>query len=68
MHQVQIDIVHAQILERRLNALLYLVVPGVVQLGGEPDLVAGHTGIADACANLGLVAVGQSRVNVAVAL
>lgn len=68
MHQVQIDIVNTQILERGGNALLNLVVPGVVELGGEPDLVAGHAGVANASTDLGFVAVGQGCVNVTVAL
>jgi hypothetical protein len=68
VHQVQIDIVNTQILERRLNALLNLVVPGVVKLGGEPDLFAGHARVANTSTNFGFVAVGQSCVNVAVTL
>jgi hypothetical protein len=41
--------------------------PGVVQLGGEPDLLAGHAGILDTGTDFGLVAVSQRGVNVAVA-
>lgn len=65
--QVEVNVVHVQILQRGSNALLDTVVPWVVQLGGDPDLIAGHAGILDSSANLGLVAVGQSSVDVAVA-
>lgn len=66
--QVQIDVVDAQVLEGGVDSVLYTVVPGVVQLGGDPDLVAWHTRVLDAGADLGLVAVGQGRVDVSVAL
>jgi hypothetical protein len=42
-------------------------VPGVVQLGGQPDLIARHARRPDALADLLLVAVGEGRVDVAVA-
>lgn len=68
VHQVQIDIVNTQILERGLNALLNLVVPGVIELGGKPDLFAGHARVANTSTNFGFVVVGQRCVNVAVTL
>jgi hypothetical protein len=68
VHQVQIDIINTQILKRRLNALLNLVVPSVVQLGGKPDLFTGHARVANTSTNLGFIAVGQSCVDVAVTL
>lgn len=68
MHQVQVDVVDTEILEGRGNTVLYTVMPGVVQLGGDPNLVARHSRVPDACADFRLVAVGQSRVDVAVAL
>lgn len=68
VHQVQIDIINTQILKRRLNALLNLVVPGVVKLSGKPDLFAGNAGVANTSTNFGFVAVSQGCVNVAVTL
>jgi hypothetical protein len=68
VHQVEIDIVNAQILEGGLNALLNLVMPGIVQLSSEPDLVAGHARVTNTSTNFGFVAVGQGRVNVTIAL
>jgi hypothetical protein len=37
MHQVEVNIVDAEVLEGGLNAVLDTVVPGVVELGGDPD-------------------------------
>lgn len=68
VHQVKVDIVNAQVLEGGRNAILDPVVPGVVELGGNPDLVAGHARIANAGTNFGFVAVGQGCVNVTIAL
>lgn len=42
--------------------------PGVVELGGEEDLVACDAGSLDAIADLLLVAVGEGGVDVAVAV
>ena len=67
MHQVQVNVVHTEILQGRGKAILDAVVPGVVELGGEPDLLTRDTGVADTGANLGLVAVGQGSVDVTVA-
>lgn len=68
MHQVQVDIVHAEILEGGGNAILDPVVPGIVQLSGDPDLVAGHARVANTRTDLGFVAVGQGSIDVTVAL
>jgi hypothetical protein len=67
VHQVQIDVVGLEILERRGNALLDALVPGVVKLGGDPDLFTGDARVLDTETDLVLVAVGKSSVNVAVA-
>lgn len=58
--QVEVDIVEAKALERRVNALGDTVVPGVVKLGGNPDLLTGNARVTDTVTNLGLVAVSQS--------
>ena len=65
--QVQVDVVEPEALETRVDALLHALVPRVVELGGDPDFSAGYAGVADAGANLGLVAVGEGGVDVAVA-
>lgn len=62
MHEVKIDVVHTQALEGRVNALGNPVVPGVVQLGGYPDLFTRNAGVADTIANLGLIAISQGTV------
>ena len=41
--------------------------PGVVKLGGDPDLLSRDAGVLDTLANLGLVAVCEGSVDVAVA-
>jgi hypothetical protein len=66
VHQVEVDVIGLEVLEGGINSLSDALVPGVVQLGGEPDLFAGHTGVLDTGTDLGLVAVSQSSVNVAV--
>ena len=40
--------------------------PGVVKLGGDPDLLTGDTRVLDTETNLSLVAVGESSVDVTV--
>lgn len=60
--QVEVDVVQAEALERRVNALRNHVVPGVVQLGGNPDLTAGDARVSDSVTDLGLVAVRKSTM------
>lgn len=67
VHQVQVDVVGLEILERRVDALFDAFVPWVVELGGDPDLLAGDTGVLDTLTDLSLVAVGKGGINVAVA-
>jgi len=57
VHKVEIDVVDAERLEGAGNSLLYTLVPGVVELGCDPDLFAGDTGGADALADFGFVTV-----------
>lgn len=66
VNQVEVDVIGAEVLERGIDSLSHALVPGVVQLGGEPDLLAGHAGVLDTGTNLGLVAISQSSINVAV--
>ena len=67
MHEVEVNVVHAQVLQGRVDALGHALVPGVVELGGDPDLLAGHPGSPHALTHLGLVAVGIGCVDVPVA-
>lgn len=62
--EVEVDIVQAKALKGRVNALLNAVVPGVVQLGGDPDLTARDAGVSDAVTNLGLIAICKSAMPV----
>ena len=67
MHEVQVEVVRLQRLEAGGEALGDVLVPGVVQLGRQPNVRASHAGRSDAVADLLLVAVGEGRVDVAVA-
>jgi hypothetical protein len=67
MHQIQVDIVDTKRFQRAVNPLLHALVPRVVELGRQPDLLAGDAAVLDAAPDLSLVAVGQRRVNMAVA-
>lgn len=66
VHEVEVDVVNAEILEGRGDALFHTLVPGVVKLGGDPDLLSRDAGVLDTLANLGLVAVCEGSVDVAV--
>jgi hypothetical protein len=66
VHKVKVDIVGLEVLERRGDTLFDALVPGVVKLGGDPDLLAGDTRVLDTETDLSLVAVGESSVNVTV--
>lgn len=67
VHEPQIDVVGAQVLEAVVNGLGDALVVRVVQLGRQPDLVARHTGGLDAGADFLFVAVGGGGVDVTVA-
>ena len=66
-HEVQVDVVKTKALQRAGDTLLNALVPGVVEFGGDPDLLAGNTGVLDTLTDLLLVAIRQSGVDVAVA-
>jgi hypothetical protein len=65
-HEVQVNVVEAKALERRGNTLLDLLVPWVVELCGDPDLLTGNAGVLDTLTDLLLVAVGKGGIDVAV--
>lgn len=66
MHQVKVDIFQTEVLKRRVNALGDTVVPGVVELGGNPDLLTRNTRVTDTLTNLGLVSVCQSTITLSI--
>ena len=66
MHEVKVDVVGLEVLERGGDALFDALVPWVVKLGGDPDLLTGDTRVLDTETNLSLVAVGESSVDVTV--
>lgn len=66
-HQVKINVVNAQTLQRAVDTLFDALVPRIVELGGDPNLLARHARVFDALTNLLLVAISQSSVDVAVA-
>ena len=67
LHEVKVNVVGLEVLERRGDALFDALVPGVVKLGGDPDLLTRDTRVLDAETDLSLVAVGEGSVNVTVA-
>lgn len=60
MHQIKINIVGVERLQRGSDALFDTLVPWVVQFGGDPDLTARDTGIFDSLSDLCFVAVSKS--------
>jgi len=67
VHKVKVDVVGLEILERRGDALFDALMPGVVKLGGDPDLFTRDTRVLDTETDLSLVAVGEGSINVTVA-
>lgn len=63
MHQVEVDIVYTQGLERGVDSLLDAAMPGVVELGGDPDLLARNPRVPNTLAYLRLVAICKSTVD-----
>lgn len=57
VHEVQVYIVDTEVLERRSDSFLDSVVPGVVELGGEPNLRARNAAGFDALSDFSLVAI-----------
>lgn len=66
VNKVEVDVVGAEVLEGRGDALFHTLVPGVVKLSGDPDLLSGDARVLDTLADLVLVAVGEGSVDVAV--
>lgn len=66
MHEVKVEVVGTEGLQGGLQTLLDALMPWVVELGGEPDLLARNAGVLDSETDFGFVAVGKSCVNVTV--
>src|SRR5215210_6672617 len=69
VHQQEIDVFRAQLLQARFGLLLHTVVGEVARpdLGGQEDLLPLYPCILDAAPDLGLVAVHLGRIHVPVA-
>ena len=67
MHQIEVDVVSLQRLQRRRNAFLNDMVPGVVEFCRNPDLISWDTRVLDTLADLMLVTIRKGGVNVAIA-
>lgn len=66
VHQVEIDVIQAKALEGRVNALSNAMVPGVVQLSGNPDLTTGNTRVPDTVTDLSFIAIGKSTAGLSI--
>ena len=66
MHQIEINVIGTQGLQRAVNAVLDSVMPCIVELGGEPYLRARNARCLDTGSDFGLVAVGKSSVDMAI--
>lgn len=67
VHQEEVEVLDAQELKTLGERLGDSLVPWVVELGSQPDLLAGNTRCANTLADLLLVAVGAGSVDVTVA-
>lgn len=59
VHEVEINVVNTERLQGRVNSLLNALVPWVVELSCEPDLLAGNARVLDATSDFGLIAVRE---------
>lgn len=66
-HEIQVHIVRAKILQRRVDAILHAMVPGIVKLGGQKDFTSWHARLPDALSYFGFIAICERSVDVAVA-
>lgn len=63
MDQVEINVVNPQGFEGCIDAFLNAVMPGIIELGGNPNLLSRHTRISDPLADLRFIFVckGSAR-------
>lgn len=64
VHQVEIHIWGVEIFEGLVDTSSDPVMPRVVELGGQEDLISSDSGILDTLTDLSLVAVGESTARV----
>lgn len=57
VHQVEVDIAGVEGLQRRVDSFGDDVVPGVVELGGDPDFLTGDTRVFNSLSDLCFIAV-----------
>lgn len=67
-YQVKVDVIGAQVLQARIDALSHNMMPCVIQLGGQPNLFSGYTRVFDALSHFCFIAICQRRIDVSVAL
>lgn len=60
MHQEEVNVVQSKVFDRQFETIRNTVVPGVVELGGDPDLLPGNARVTDTLSHFGLVAISQS--------
>ena len=68
MHEIQVDVVEPESVERLVESVSHTSVVGVGELCRDEDLLAGHGGRNDGLANGRLVAVPRRSVEVSVFL
>lgn len=66
VHEIQVDVIRAQRLQGRVNALSNTLMPWVIKLSRQPDLLSWDSGIFDPASNFGLVAICKSGIDVSV--
>lgn len=59
VHKVKVEVLHLERLKGRLEALRHTLVPGVIQLSRDPEVLTLDAGIFDALADFGLVFIGK---------
>ena len=60
MDQIQINIVDTEALERAIDRFRNTMVPGIMELGGDPDVAARNARILDSLADFGFIGVRKS--------
>lgn len=63
MHQDQVDVAGLQLLQRLVNDPGNVLVPHVVNLGGQEDFLSGNTRVLDSLTDFSLVAVCLGAVS-----
>lgn len=63
MDEVEVDVFDTQAFQAGGDSLLDTLVPWVIELGGDPDLLTRNTGVLDAQTDFLLVSVGEGTVD-----